>query len=49
MIWVCEDCSPRCMLKGGADSDDPPRGCPWAHNNLDDPNECNWRIFKEDE
>ncbi len=46
ILWKCDDCTPGCMLSACNDLDDPPKGCPWAHNNLEDPNVCNWKAKK---
>jgi len=46
MCWECTDCgkSDPCRLYGWRyDDDDPPQGCPWAHNNPDDPNRVGWK------
>ena len=43
MIWRCDLCTPGCELKGSSDPEDPPQGCPWHHNNPDDPNTATWR------
>lgn len=45
--WVCNDCVPGCRLQGSNDPEDPPRGCPWAHNNPNDPNHARWREVPE--
>ena len=46
ILWECNDCIPGCKLTAHIDLDDPPEGCPWAHQNTEDPNRCNWKAKK---
>ena len=43
ILWTCDDCAPGCKLTAHNGLDDPPEGCPWAHNNPYDPNKCSWK------